>query len=175
MSTQKVTRWFFVLTFILFVGMLLTLPAQASAAQSVGASDNSCLTCHEDLYYLHDTGKLYCLANHTDRCVGCHEGNATVMNKVESHLGLLAHPQENNGAKCQECHTPQDAQVRMTNFEANNGFAKVIKAEAYTLSVEAESGFPDVAEAMIEWKWAAGASVLFGLWLLLVLFSPLKP
>jgi hypothetical protein len=74
-----------------------------------------------------------------------------------------------------ECHTAQDAQTRLTTFESKGGFDTVIKAEAYTPSVEAESGFPEVARPMIEWKWAVGASLLFGLWLLLVLFSPLKP
>jgi hypothetical protein len=176
MSTQKVTRWFFVLTFILFVGMLLTLPAQASAAQSVGASDNSCLTCHEDLYYLHDMGCWYCMTPvHKDRCTDCHEGNPTSMKVEESHLGMLPHPQENNGAKCLECHEQADLQNRLTSFDTNGGFDEVIYAEAYTPSSKANSGFPEAAEPMIEWKWAIGASVLFGLWLLLVLFSPLKP
>src|SRR5437763_1657371 len=113
MSTQKVTRWFFALTLILIVGMLLILPVQVSAARPAGASENSCLTCHEDLYYLHDSGKLYCLTDHTDRCTNCHEGNSVVMKKEESHLGLIAHPQESNGAKCQECHTAQEVQTRL--------------------------------------------------------------
>jgi hypothetical protein len=175
MPTQKVIRWFFALTFVLFVGVLLTLPVQASATQPAGASYNSCLTCHEDLYYLHDTGKLYCLTDHTDRCTNCHEGNPAVMKKEESHLGLIAHPQENNGAKCLKCHAAQDAQTRLATFESKGGFDTVIKAEAYTQSVEPDSGFPEIAKTMIEWKWAVGASILFGLWLLLVLFSPLRP
>jgi len=119
---------------------------------------------------------LYCMTPvHKDRCTDCHEGNSTSMKVEESHLGMLAHPQENDGAKCLECHTAQDAQTRLTTFESKGGFDAVIKAEAYTPSVEAESGFPEVANPMIEWKWAAGASILFGMWLLLVLFSPLKP
>lgn len=178
MSTQKITRWIFVLSLVLFVGMLLSMPVQASA-QTAGASDNSCLTCHEDLYYLHDTGCWYCMTPvHKDRCVDCHEGNPTSMKAEESHLGMLSHPQENNGAKCLECHEQADLQNRLTTFDAKNGgFDEAIKAEAYTPSVEAESGFPEIVEAnpMVEWKWAVGASIVFGLWLLLVLFSPLKP
>jgi hypothetical protein len=176
MSTQKITRWFFALIFVLFIGLLLTLPAQASAAQPAGASDNSCLTCHEDLYYLHDTGCWYCLTPaHKDRCIDCHEGNPTSMKVEESHLGILTHPQENNGAKCLECHEQAVVQAHLVTFEANRGgFNEVIRAETYVPSAEAESGFPEVAKPMIEWKWAVGASLLFGLWLLLVLFSPLK-
>jgi hypothetical protein len=97
------------------------------------------------------------------------------MKVEESHLGMLAHPQENNGAKCLECHEQADLQNRLTTFNANNEFDEVIHVEAYTPSVEAESGFPEIAEPMIEWKWAVGASILFGLWLVLVLLSPLKP
>jgi hypothetical protein len=178
MSTQQVTRWFFVLTLFLFVGMLLSLPTQASAAQPADTFENSCLTCHEDLYYLHDSGKLYCLTAHTDRCIGCHTGNADTMKKEESHLGLIAHPQENNGAKCKECHTMQDVQVRLTKFEDKGGFDEVIEPAAYSPAVESESGFPDLADVnpIIEnWKWATGAFILFGLWLVLVLGSPLKP
>jgi hypothetical protein len=174
----KTNRWMFLLTISLLVVLaaIFSLPAQASA-QMAGTSDNSCLTCHEDLYYLHDTGCWYCMSPvHKDRCIDCHEGNPTTMKAKESHLGMLAHPQENNGAKCLECHEQADLQNRLTTFDAKNGgFDTVIKAEAYTPPVEAESGFPEVAEPMIEWKWAVGASILFGLWLVLVLFSPLKP
>jgi nitrate/TMAO reductase-like tetraheme cytochrome c subunit len=172
---NKPNRWMFVFLVVLFVATLVLWPAPASAAQTIPPSTNSCLTCHEDLYYLHDTGKLYCLTEHTDRCVNCHEGNASVMNKDESHLGLIVHPQDNNGAKCQECHTPQDAQVRLVTFEANGGFADVIKAEAYIPSAEVEPGFPEVSPTIVNWKWAAGAFIFFGLWLVLVFFSPLKP
>ena len=173
----KTNRWMFLLTVSLLVVLaaIFSLPVQASA-QMAGTSDNTCLTCHEDLYYLHDTGCWYCMTPvHKDRCIDCHEGNPTSMKVEESHLGMLAHPQENNGAKCLECHEQADLQNRLTTFNANNEFDEVIHAEAYTPSVEAESDFPEVAEPMIEWKWAVGASILFGLWLVLVLFSPLKP
>ena len=34
------------------------------------------MSCHEDLYFLHDTGKLFCLNEKTAmNCVGCHGGN----------------------------------------------------------------------------------------------------
>ncbi len=178
MFTRKFARWVVSLTPVLFVAALLVfMPAQVSAAQPADASDNSCLTCHENLYYLHDTGCWYCMTPvHKDRCIDCHEGNPTSMKVDESHLGMLPHPQENNGVKCLECHEQADLQNRLTTFNANNGgFDEVIRVEAYTPSVEAESGFPEVAEPMIEWKWAISGSVLFGLWLLFVFFSPLKP
>jgi hypothetical protein len=172
----KTNRWILALTVILFVVLftMLSLPVQAFAVQTT----DSCLTCHEDMYYLNDTGKLYCLTDHTDRCINCHEGNAAVMKKEESHVGLIARPQENNGAKYMECHTAQVAQARLAKFASVGGFDTVIKADAYTPSAEVAAGFPDVSEAnpLVEnWQFVVGAFVLFGFWWMLVLFSPMKP
>jgi hypothetical protein len=114
---------------------------------------------------------------HRDRCVDCHEGDPTTMKVELSHLGMLPHPQENGGAKCLECHEQDELAGVLNTFDANGGFDVVIKAESHAPDYQVEAGFPEVEDAnpMIAWKWAAGASVLFGLWLLLVLFSPLKP
>ena len=176
----KTNHWIFVLTVSLLVMLaaIFSLPTQASA-QTTGTPDNTCLTCHADLYYLHDTGCWYCMTPvHKDRCTDCHEGNPTTMKMQESHLGMLPHPQENNGAKCLECHEQAELPTRLTTFDANSGFDVVLKAEAYTPAAEVESGFPEVAEInplVANWKWLAGASIAFGLWLVLVFFSPLKP
>lgn len=172
-------RWIFVLTMSLLVvlAVILSLPVQASA-QTTGTPDNTCLVCHEDLYFLHDSGKLCCITTHADHCVGCHEGNPTSMKKEESHLGLLLHPQENAGAKCLECHESEDVPTRMTKFETDGGFDEVIQPEAYFPCEEADTGFLEVEEVnsfAANWKWLAGALVAFGLWLVLVFFSPLKP
>jgi hypothetical protein len=178
----KTNRWTLALIAVLLVTAptLLSKPNYAFAAQTktvVSTTSSSCFTCHEDLYYLHDMGKSYCVTEHKDRCVNCHEGNANVMNKDESHLGLIAYPQKDDGAKCQQCHT-QDAQVRLAKFASLGGYKTVIEAGPYTPSITASSGFPDIPEVnpIVEnWPWLAGAFVLFGLWLRLVLFSPLKP
>jgi hypothetical protein len=179
MST-KVFHWIFELTAVLFVIALamLSLPSQASAEKMTDGVDNFCLTCHEDLYYLHDTGKYCCVTEHKDRCINCHEGNAKTMKVEGAHVGLVAHPQENNGEKCLECHTPEVVQTRLTEMASTVGFDTVIKANTYTHSVQIAAGFPDVTEAnplQENLRWAAGAVVLSGLWLLLILFSPTKP
>ncbi len=176
----KANRWIFVLTVSLLVVLtaIFSLPVQASA-HTADTSDNTCLTCHEDLYFLHDSGKLCCITTHADHCAGCHEGNPTSLKKEESHLGLLLHPQENGGAKCLECHEPEDVPTRMANFEADAGFDEVIQPEAYLPCEETDTGFPEVKEEVntfiANWKWLTGALVAFGLWLVLVFFSPLKP
>jgi hypothetical protein len=177
---NKINRWIFVLAAVLLVALfeVLSLPARVSAAQTTDSAPNSCLTCHEDLYYLYDTGKLYCLTDHSDRCVNCHEGNAVVMNKEESHQGLVIHPQENNGEKCQECHTQQDTQTRLSTFKSEGGFDTVIKAEVYTPPVGVAAGFPDVPETNSfadKLPWLTGAFILFGFWLALFFLSPQKP
>lgn len=180
MSTK--THW----TILVIASLLVTLlpflgrSTPASAAQMSNeetTTSSSCFTCHEDLYYLHDLGKNYCLTEHKDRCVNCHEGNVNVLNKDESHLGLITHPQKDNGAKCLECHV-QDAQERIATFASLGGFKPFLIAEPYTPSVTAPSGFHDATEAnpiVDNWPWLAGALVVFGLWLLLVMFSPVKP
>jgi hypothetical protein len=174
---SKANRWIFVLSAFLFVVLLaiLSLPVDVSAVQPTNISSNSCLSCHEDLYYLHDTGKYYCITEHKDRCVNCHEGDASVMNKEESHLGLLAHPQKDDGAKCQECHA-EDTQAHLATFAAQGGYKAVIESEPYTPSSAAEAGLPETSEPNLMEKlpWLAGGVVLFGFWLALVLLSPQK-
>jgi cytochrome c553 len=172
-------RWIFVLSAFLFVMLLaiVSVPVSVSAAQEAGAISNSCFTCHEDLYYLHDTGKYYCITEHKDRCINCHEGNANVLNKDESHFGLLAHPQKNDGAKCQQCHAA-DAQERLATFASLGGYKTVIEVETYVPSTDVKSGFPEGPEEnqLVEnWPWLAGSIALFGLWLALVFLSPQKP
>lgn len=180
MSTQF-KRWMFVLAATVLALVFLAVasrPVPVSAAPSTGETANACLTCHEDQYYLHDSGCLYCLTDHADRCVDCHEGDAASMKKETAHAGLLVRPQENNGAKCQECHSPEETQARLAKFASEQGFDVVVKARPYTPSVPLQSGFPDLPQAnplSETWPWLAGAFVLFGVWLALVLFSPMKP
>lgn len=173
--------WFLVLAAALFLAGVLTLlsrPAQAFAARDSDAAANSCLSCHEDLYFLHDTGCLYCITDHADRCVDCHEGDAAAMKKEVAHVGLLARPQEHNGAKCLECHTPKEAQARLAEFASKEGFDTVIQAEPYTPAATLSEEFPDLSQPnplAATWPWLAGAVVLFGVWLALVLLSPSRP
>ena len=175
----KPIRWIVSLATTLLVALmlLLSLPARVSAAPTADSSSNSCLTCHEDLYYLHDMGKNYCLSEHADRCVNCHQGDATVMNEAGAHQGLIVYPQQDNGQKCVQCH-PQDAQAHLDTFASLAGYKSVIQASTYTVAAESAKGFPAVSEYQSlsqKLPWLAGAIILFGVWLALVLRSPLKP
>lgn len=169
----KPNYWIVALTTTLFVvlSQFIILPVEASAAPLADSGTNSCLTCHEDLYYLHDMGKYYCLTVHADRCVNCHQGNPAVVNEEASHQGLIAYPQRENGQKCSQCHT-QDAQARLDEFASVAGYKSIIKASPYTPATEVTGGFPVVSEPNSfrnRLPWLAGTITLFGLWLVLVL------
>jgi hypothetical protein len=173
----KLNRWIPVFLAALFVAAFALFPAQASAAQAGDPVSNSCLSCHEDLYYLYDTGKWYCITEHRDRCVNCHDGNAATTNKEESHQGLIFHPQRNNGEKCLECH-PQDSQTRLTRFASVAGFGEVVESAPRQPVEQVALGAPhtDESNRLVEGlPWAVGGIVAFGLWLALVLLSPTKP
>lgn len=161
------------LSLFVLIGVL-ALPAQASAApQMDDSSPNSCLSCHENLYYLHDTGCWYCVTAHKDRCAGCHEGNPAAYKEEEAHVGMILHPQENNGEKCLECHTAEEAQLKLNEFESVNGFNTVIHADAYTHSEFVKTDFPDVTASnpLETWFWLGAGFLTFGFWLSLVLRS----
>jgi nitrate reductase cytochrome c-type subunit len=173
----KTNRWTFVLLATLLVAAWAVLPKSVSAAQTATPPTNSCMSCHEDLYYLHDTGKWYCITEHKDRCVNCHEGDASTLDEKASHKGLVAHPQQNNGEKCLECH-PQDSGKRLATFANLGGYKTIQAVEPYVPAVAVDTAFPVVAEtnALAEnWPWAVFGVAAFGFWLLLVLISPMKP
>ncbi|RPH58631.1 MAG: hypothetical protein EHM81_09660, partial [Chloroflexi bacterium] len=91
-----------------FAALIMTLfisPAQAQARIPLQSNDGSrCVTCHEDLYYLHDTGKAYCLKDAPMACVDCHGGDPTALTKESAHFNRAAHPVINDDdKKCYEC------------------------------------------------------------------------
>lgn len=178
--SAKTARWMFALLATLFLVLLavMSMPEGASAAPSTDeVSNNSCLSCHENQYYLHDTGCWYCLTAHKDRCAGCHEGNPATFKAEDAHLGMILHPQENNGKKCLDCHTAEDAHMRLVEFESIKGFDAVIRPVSYVPAETAAVGFPEIAEPspLKNLPWMVGGIALFGFWLTLVLTSPQKP
>jgi hypothetical protein len=110
---------------ILFAGM-----------SSAHADDEpACLKCHENLYYLHDTGKWYCISEARDRCVLCHGGNPNTLDKEEAHYNRAAHPVVNEDiSRCQQCH-PADCDEHVVMFRQVAGIKPVYVAVAYTPSI----------------------------------------
>jgi hypothetical protein len=101
------------------------------------------------------------------------------MDKDQAHFELVPHPQENEGAKCQECHV-DDTQTRLATFASlSGGYKSVIEPVVYTPKAEEEAdGFPAAPaenQFIKNWIWLVGAIALFGLWLALIFLSPQKP
>jgi len=172
MSDKTIRLMIVLLAFLIGASFaVISAPEQALAAQQIDVTSNSCLTCHENLYYLHDSGCWYCMIDaHKYRCTDCHEGNPTASKEEEAHFGFLPHPQENDGAKCKQCHT-EGLQARINTFAVERGgFEEVIEPVAYVPAQPVETGFPETAQPGFAEKlpWVAGAVVLFGFWLALV-------
>ena len=131
MSTQKLARWFVLAIMAVTSLSLWVIPAYARPNSRLERS--TCLKCHEDLYYLYDIGKWYCVSEAGARCVDCHGGNPATMDKTSSHTDLVAYPVMNGDAtKCKECH-PQDYDAHVRKFDQIAGLNPMVHvAVAYT-------------------------------------------
>jgi hypothetical protein len=89
--------------------------APARAQDDSPSRNSACRMCHENLYYLYDTGKWYCLCGEQRTCTGCHKGVDDVWEVETAHEGMIANPLEQGAAICQDCH-PDDAQVYIEKF-----------------------------------------------------------
>lgn len=113
--------------------LLMTLSMPGTAYADGPTTDNSkCISCHEDLYYLHDTGNWFCLAESPMACVDCHGGDPNTLVKDEAHTNRVQHPVVNDDvSKCQECH-PAQCDERVEIFDQNAGINNVLVAVPYT-------------------------------------------
>jgi hypothetical protein len=93
---------------LLVLPLFLATPAYAqSPAQDV--DNGNCIKCHEDLYFLHDTGNWFCIRESPMPCVACHGGDPTATTQESAHYDRSAHPVVNEDiSKCQECHEDED-------------------------------------------------------------------
>jgi hypothetical protein len=108
MSGKKIFAFSITVTAFGFALLLLPLffatPAHAQATAQV-VDNGTCINCHEDLYFLHDTGNYFCIRESPMRCVDCHGGNPAATTQETAHYDRSAHPVINEDiSKCQECH-----------------------------------------------------------------------
>jgi len=132
----------FTLTAALFTGgliLLIALSMPATVHADGPAPDNgSCIKCHENLYFLHDTGNWFCLKESPMTCVDCHGGDSTTMTKELAHANRAAHPVINDDvSKCQQCH-PEQCAERVEIFDQTAGISNVLVAAPYTPSYSSE-------------------------------------
>jgi len=102
------------------VALWLGTPAAQAQENPPEGGDATCINCHADLYYLHDTGKWHCLCDATPSCLHCHGGQPNTAAADEAHAGMIANPLQENAAVCQQCHCT-DCEERVAEFLAVAG------------------------------------------------------
>lgn len=154
---------------IAFVGIAITITvlsisSKVYAQESTPASENgTCISCHENLYFLHDTGNWFCIREAPMRCVDCHGGNPSALTQAEAHADRKAHPILNEDiSKCQECH-PEECSERVTKFDQVAGISAVLVAVPYqpkpNLPIE-EVQAPLVTEPVSHPAWISFIEVI---------------
>lgn len=137
---------------IIFMMMAISAPVIVHADDPINNFDNGyCVSCHENLYYLHDTGKWFCLNESPMTCTDCHGGNPETLDKDLAHTQRAAHPIINDDVtKCQQCH-PEECYDRVELFDQTAGIGEVLVANPYTPSFYTEyTGFPLVEKKQKE-------------------------
>jgi len=120
------------LTAIAITTMTMAMFSIAYAQTSPLLTENkNCINCHENLYFLHDTGKWFCIKESPMQCIDCHGGNPNAITQNKAHANRKAHPIINGDVtKCQECH-PEECDGRVIKFDQQAGISKVLIAEPY--------------------------------------------
>jgi hypothetical protein len=107
-------------------------PVRAQAQIPTPLADyGGCIKCHENLYFLHDTGNWFCIRESPMGCVDCHGGDPSTLRQVVAHASRKAHPIINEDvSKCQECH-PAECDERVRKFDQVAGISNVLVAFPY--------------------------------------------
>lgn len=110
---QKKTYTFNISVILLAFALLLLLFVMATPVQARSftqdVDNGTCTSCHEDLYFLHDTGNWFCIRESPMPCVACHGGDPTATTQESAHYDRSAHPIVNGDiSRCQECHADED-------------------------------------------------------------------
>jgi hypothetical protein len=147
MSAKSLSHRFFMATMITALTLLAVWAAPVQAQFRAPQTESKCVGCHEDMYYLHDTGKWFCLSEETPMtCTGCHGGDPTATTKEVAHANRAARPIINeNTSKCSECH-PNQSSERVAIFAKEAGISPVMVSETYKPSYVAAETQPIIPE-----------------------------
>jgi hypothetical protein len=164
MTTKGLSRWFLITALAGIFTLLAMWTVPAHAQFRTPQAEPKCISCHEDLYLLHDTGKWFCLNEETPMtCTGCHGGDPSAITKEAAHANRAAHPIINeNTNKCSECH-PEQSSERVEIFAREAGISLVMVSSPYkpTLLAAETQSFPITGNAQKS-KWIpAVAGMLF--------------
>lgn len=106
---------------ILGVAMIsLALVSPAQAQEPTPENDENCVSCHEDQYYLYDSGKWFCLCEAPMHCIYCHGGRTDSYVEEVAHEGLVLYPTREHAERCQTCHA-EDYMSRIVKFDSIAG------------------------------------------------------
>lgn len=134
---------------LLLLSLFLARPAYAqSPTQDV--DNGTCIKCHEDLYFLHDTGNWFCIRESPMPCVACHGGDPTAATQESAHYDRSAHPILNEDiSRCQECHVdPDECCDCVSKFDQIAGFnqVKLVSPVSGSDAPDLAPGLPAVEE-----------------------------
>ena len=129
---------------LLVVSLFLATPAYAQSLDQ-DVDNGNCIKCHEDLYFLHDTGNWFCIRESPMPCVACHGGDPTATTQEGAHYDRSAHPVVNGDiSRCQECHTnPDECCECVAKFEEVAGI-KQVKLVSPASDFNASDQIPDL-------------------------------
>lgn len=146
---------------MLCIGLFVILLFAAFAITPASAQDETpppeecqCRQCHEQQYYLYDSGKWYCLCKAPMTCVHCHSGNGHETNAELAHKDMLANPFANNAAICQDCHKGE-SQARVNEFVKRAGGSKPVGMQSQPAFYTADpQPFPKTEPRILGfWEW----------------------
>ena len=153
--TRKIFSLLMICAGALAILLFASFIATPVAAQGTPPPEEcQCKQCHEQQYYLHDTGKWYCMCEAPMTCVHCHGGNGQDTNIDLAHKDMLANPFTNNAAVCKECHK-EESQARVDEFVKRAGGNMPVAVEEqpayYTAGLQP---FPETAPRVLGfWEW----------------------
>ena len=172
MSTKSVRLIALSIGALLFIGILANVRGATVVYAQLPMATSSCITCHEDQYYLYDSGKWYCVSEAQERCVNCHAGNFNTLNKEEAHTGLIAKPLSDGGQRCQTCHA-QDTEMLIQKTISLTGYHAQIKTEAYIPQISASNNqptsLPGSSESQVPLWFIPAAIAVFIFWARLII------
>lgn len=154
MKRKLFSFWLFgCAVFLLLTTLFVVSPA--AAQETPPPEECQCKACHEQQYYLYDSGKWYCLCKAPMTCVHCHGGNGRETNADLAHKGMLANPFMDNAAVCQNCHK-EESQARVDEFVERAGVVTmpIAIAEQPSFVTAEPRPFPEIAPRVLGvWEW----------------------
>jgi len=106
---------FLSLVVLVLVGLCIGSVTPARAQEALPSERSTCRICHENRYYLYDTGQWYCLCGKQRTCTDCHFGVDDAWDIEIAHESLVVNPIEHDATVCQDCHL-EDAQDYIAKF-----------------------------------------------------------